>query len=296
MEPVYHIKRAESLSNEGGELMEHIYQCCMEGNPRFKKIYTTRNPEHIKTDIQFTPLPTTMTQFNMQGSIFNMHCGSLDKNYVIHKYADPTCCSLIQFTDSTLKTIHTILSFSFNETHHCIKVETFCCNGVGGGTLFNFLINSVKCGLSRCKKGQYPRAFMLNTIDESMGFYHKYGLQRIAKDEEGMDVLKREISEGDESPPHVALETAITDIDNVREIKAIAERIIEFHPKKAMARASAADDSSPGGSEDNIVYLRRKSRHRRKSDKHIKESQNRSQKQGRTRRRNSFGGKTRKLR
>ena len=280
MSLVYHIKKATSVPDEGEELMEHIYNCCISGNPKNKKIHSSGSSTHIQTDIQYTELPDSMSQYQMSSRIHNMHCENLSNQYISRKLSDAKCCSLITFTDRTLNDIHTILSFSFSAVNECIEVETFCCNGRGGGTLFNFLINAVKCGISECKK-DYERTIILSALKEALGFYDKYGFETVGRDREGMDVLARQLTQ--DSEEHIISEK--TRIDDSHTIQNIYRRINEFYflrlnPKRnplyppeiirrEMVRASENDDvradpdyvPSPDSDGDNM-YLRRRGRTR----------------------------------
>ena len=143
MASLYYIKAATNISDEGKELMGHVYQCCIDGNPVDKHIFTSGSAAYIQRGIKFKPFEELkMGYFDMKNRLEKMSCRELDINYLVKKYGSGNYCSLIRFeADSS---IHTILSFSFNTHEDCIEVNTFCCNGIGGGTIFNFLINNTK--------------------------------------------------------------------------------------------------------------------------------------------------------
>jgi hypothetical protein len=242
MPSLFYIKEATLNPEEGEELMNAITQCCIDGNPDNRKIYTNGSSKYIQTDIKFYKL--TMGYFDIRSRLKRMKCGELDIDYVSHAFGKSKCCSLIQFRDDTLSHIQTILSFSFNDVNNCIEVETFCCDGIGGGTLFNFLINAVNCGISKCRS-PYERKIILSALDEALDFYYKYDFE-YTYTKNGLDVLERT-----ESSP--SREISID--NNDKEIDTITRAINVFYslrpnPKRKYPReviedaiASTIDDT-----------------------------------------------------
>jgi len=189
---VYYIKAAANVPVEGQELMQNVYNCCLEGNPADKHIFSSGSTAHIQTDIQFLPLtPLIKGDADITTLLKRMNCGKLEIQYLSKSFSSSVCCSLIRFKDDSRSEIHTILSFTFNVTHDCIEVVTFCCDGVGGGTIFNFLINAINCGIDKCiSEPEYERKIILSSLPEAEGFYRKYGFDTFAR-ENGFDVLQK---------------------------------------------------------------------------------------------------------
>lgn len=217
---VYYIKAATNIPEKGEELMGHVYDCCLKGNPHDKHIFTSGSAAYIQSGIKFKPFEELkMGYFDMKKRLEKMSCRELDVNYLVKKYGSGNYCSLIRFeADSS---IHTILSFSFNTLEDCIEVNTFCCNGIGGGTIFNFLINAVNCGVSRCNPdSEYERKIILSSLPEAEDFYKKYGFTYV-KTQFG-NALEKHIN-----PPPVV--SAIIHIDDETKIKQITQRFNEFY-------------------------------------------------------------------
>jgi hypothetical protein len=111
---VYYIKAAANVPEQGKELMSHVYQCCLEGNPADKHIFSSGSAAHIQRDIQFIPFEElNIGYFDMKSLLENMSCSELDIDYLVKKYSSNNYCSLIRFEDDSHTSIHTILSFSF---------------------------------------------------------------------------------------------------------------------------------------------------------------------------------------
>jgi hypothetical protein len=177
---VYYIKAAANVPVEGQELMQNVYNCCLEGNPADKDIFSSGSTAHIQTDIQFIPLtPLIKGDADITTLLKRMNCGKLEIQYLSKNFSSSGCCTLLRFKDESLEKIHTILSFKFNTIYDCVEVVTFCCDDVGGGTIFNFLINAVNCGVNRCDPAsEYERKIILSSLPEAEGFYRKYGFKR----------------------------------------------------------------------------------------------------------------------
>jgi hypothetical protein len=177
---VYYIKPAANVPDEGKELMSHVYECCLEGNPDDKHIFSSGTAAHIQTDIKFQQLtPSIKGDADITTFIKIMKCGTLETQFLSRNFSSSGCCTLLRFKDESLEKIHTILSFKFNTIYDCVEVVTFCCDDVGGGTIFNFLINAVNCGVNRCDPAsEYERKIILSSLPEAKSFYRKYGFKR----------------------------------------------------------------------------------------------------------------------
>jgi hypothetical protein len=231
---VYYIKAAANVPEQGKELMSHVYQCCLKGNPVDKHIFSSGSAAHIQRDIHFKPFEELkMGYFHMNQRLEQMSCSELDINYLVKKYNSNNYCSLIRFeADSS---IHTILSFSFNTQEDCIEVNTFCCNGIGGGTIFNFLINAVNCGIDRCiPESEYERKIILSSLPEAEDFYKKYGFT-YKKTQYGLDVLEKHIK-----PPPVI--SAVIPINNQTKIEQITKRFNEYYDLRPYPRKKYPKD------------------------------------------------------
>jgi hypothetical protein len=260
---LFYIKEA-TINPEGGqELMNAITQCCIDGNQENRKIHTKGSSNYIQTDIKFNKL--TMAYFDFHMRLRRMKCGELAMDYVSRTFNSLRCCSLIQFRDDTLSHIQTILSFSFNNAKKCIEVDSFCCDGIGGGTLFNFLINAVNCGISNCRS-PYERKIILSALYEARDFYYKYDF-KYTYTKNGLDVLERTES----SPPR-----EISIDNNDKEIDTITRAINVFYnlrpnPKRKYPRevisaaiASISDDTIGDPDYNPRRSERRKTRNNRK--------------------------------
>jgi len=177
---VYYIKPAANVPVEGEELMLRVYQCCLEGNPHDKHIFSSGSAAHIQTDIKFQPLtPSIMGDADITTLIKKMKCRTLETQFLSRIFSSSGCCTLLRFKADNLREIHTILSFKFNTIYDCVEVVTFCCDDVGGGTIFNFLINAVNCGIDKCEsQPEYERKIILSSLPEAKDFYKKYGFKR----------------------------------------------------------------------------------------------------------------------
>jgi len=180
MTSLYYIKKATNIIFEGEEIMNNIYECCIEGNPANKKIHSSGSADYIQTDIHFQELtPKIKGDADIITLIKKMKCNKLENQFLSKSFSSSRCFTLIRFTDVNHTKIHTILSFSFNKQHDCVEVDTFCCVEIGGGTLLNFLINAVNCGIDRCDPAsEYERKIILSSLPEAESFYRKYGFER----------------------------------------------------------------------------------------------------------------------
>jgi hypothetical protein len=219
---VYYIKAATNISDEGKELMGHVYQCCLEGNPDDKHIFTSGSAAYIQTDIKFLPLtPSIMGDLDITARIKKMKCGTLELSFLSLAFYSSLCFSLIRFKDESLKEIHTILSFKFNNPSHCIEVRTFCCDDVGGGTIFNFLINAVNCGIDNCDPDSgYERKIILSSLPEAKSFYRKYGFKQIPTTPLDDSILQKSF----DKQPHIS---GIIPIKHPEITEEITEEIVE---------------------------------------------------------------------
>jgi hypothetical protein len=205
MRELFFFKKATEFDGDGKELMKAIHRCCEDGTGDFSKIHTSRPSNPIRTDLRFQPLEIdinnniklkdiTIPKFIFDTVlILGMNCGPLNKELLTtHFYMDDNC-SLLKFilnTDEETIKLDTILVFTFNSKTRSIEVLSFCCDTKGGGVIFNFLINAVKCGLKMSTSDKkmstpdkYNREIILTALDEAISFYKKYGLEDIRSDD-----------------------------------------------------------------------------------------------------------------
>jgi len=169
----YYIKNRTSDAHGGTTLMSAIYDCCTSGNYGRSKVHT-ENRNRISTNIFFQDLTRNLTETEIE----KMDCGHLSRDYLYNSYMRKNTSALICIDDNTDE-IHTLLTFYFNSEKKCIEIDAFC-SKPGGGTIFNFLINAIKCGIEKCKKTHnYERKFILKSLnnEETLGFYTKYGMK-----------------------------------------------------------------------------------------------------------------------
>jgi len=234
MEYLYFVKEATVFDGYGEELMQAVHRCCKEGTGEFQKIHTSSSSSHFpEKSLQFLPIkldeknnihlpgssisiPISIPKFIFEGMILNMRCGNLNNYSLSRDFLNPKNCSLIRFIfnpNEKSVILDTLLVFSFNNDKKTIEVKSFCCSSKGGGVIFNFLINAVKCGLARYPTDKYPREIILTALEEAVPFYKKYGLT-----EETPLELKRQLS--------IDRETS-TEIDNDSDIQEVLEEVLE---------------------------------------------------------------------
>ena len=177
----YYIKKnTRNFLGPGKYLMDEIYICCIKRNDGRNKIHTV-NQNHIVTDILFEDL-NKLKIILSEDEIKKMNCGKMSRDYLYDSYINETRIALISIDNNT-GGIHTLLTFYFNHIYECIEIDTFC-SKPGGGTIFNFLINAIKCGIDKCKKTDtithtFEQKFRLKSLNNprTLGFYAKYGFQ-----------------------------------------------------------------------------------------------------------------------
>lgn len=175
----YYIKNRTSekpTNSKGTLLMDEIYNCCKNKNFGRSKIHT-QNKERVLTNIVFDDLETDLKYYG--NKIDEMKCGIMDNYYLFSSYEQLDRTSLICLDDENI--IYTLLTFYFDSKKDCIVIDAFC-SKPGGGNIFNFLINAIKCGIKICKKKHninYERKFYLSSLNNpsTLGFYAKYGLE-----------------------------------------------------------------------------------------------------------------------
>jgi hypothetical protein len=215
-EPLYFIKPFSVHTREDKPIMTNIYWCCIGKYPIRPRIHSKGSSTYIDTNIQFTPLPKT-DDANVLDMLSKMNCHSLNHEYIAEQYNSEKCMTLLRFHPG-LTSLHSFLTFTFNRDYHCIEVVSFCSDERGGGTLFNFLINAVKCSLSKCKT-PYERQIILSPLENSIGFYEKYGFMHIETDDK---LLQRHLSMSSD-PTH----TVISLDDNNSSKKIIIRRELD---------------------------------------------------------------------
>jgi len=182
MASLYYIKRADTtdIVEEGRMLMDEIYDCCINGNPENRQIFTSGSSGHITPHIEFKPYDKSHKEtYDM---VREMDCGELGNQYLWSGFQSYEYCTLIEFQDHSHTKIKTILSFSFNEENKCIEINSFCCSPRGGGgNIFNFVLNAVKCGIYNCMlNGQeYLPKIILTCLPGAERFYEKFGFRTL---------------------------------------------------------------------------------------------------------------------
>lgn len=214
---LYYFKKATTFDPFGRQLMEAIHNCCENGTGDFQKVHRSGQRYPIKTDLKFQPLGyengsiilnehTRISQPDFNILIYNMYCGNLNQDELIAGFNWHNNCSLLEFIlnpQGTGISLNTILVFTFKPDTSSIEVLYFCCHTRGGGVIFNFLINAVKCGLKMCPPGKYPREITLKALRDAVEFYKKYGLEHGPHGDDGsyLTVLSRSLSSATNTMP-----------------------------------------------------------------------------------------------
>ena len=170
------------------ELLDNIYECCTNGNIgkneyKYKKINRENPIYEIRTDIIFKDI-TGKYSHNVNDNDLAIEKKILaikDKKDILtsrflnNSYLQGNNSALIAFDEND--DIYTILTFYYNTGFDCIEVEAFWSNPGGGGIIMNYLINAIKCGISRCKEPKkYKRELILYSVDveDTKNFYRKF--------------------------------------------------------------------------------------------------------------------------
>ena len=180
MGSLYYIKKTDTTYTDpaGHMLMDAIYDCCIDGNPDNRKIFTSGSSQYINPDIRFARYNIPEFDTKMRKMIMAMDCGDLANQYIWSYFLSDEYCSLIEFEDDSK--IKTVLSFSFNTENNCIEINSFCCSTRGGGNILNFLLNAVKCGINICsmKGKEYVPKIILTSSHAAIEFYEKFGFTK----------------------------------------------------------------------------------------------------------------------
>jgi hypothetical protein len=170
------------------ELLDNIYECCTNGNIgkneyEYKKINRENPIYEIRTDIIFEDITG---KYNDNVNDNDLAIGKkilaikdkkdiLTSRFLKNSYFQDNNSALIAFDEND--DIYTILTFYYNTGFDCIEVEAFWSNPGGGGIIMNYLINAIKCGISRCKEPKkYKRELILYSVDveDTKNFYRKF--------------------------------------------------------------------------------------------------------------------------
>lgn len=196
-EELYYFKKATDFDEYGKDLMEAIHRCCEHGTGEFQKVHTSGQTHLIKIHLKFQPLGyekgsiilnklTSLSEYNFNTLIHGMNCGDLNTALLAANFYATNTCSLLKFiynpSEGTIN-LNTLLVFRFNPETKSIEVLSFCCDKIkrgGGGVIFNFLINAVKCGLSTCTPDKYDPLITLDALQSAIPFYEKYGLEPVS--------------------------------------------------------------------------------------------------------------------
>lgn len=172
------------------ELFNNIVHCIEHNNvsntsKQYKKIHTSKM--NLPTEMNFK-IANDDNYDMVDRAIENMQyvdidTGTLSKNYILGSVRNSMNVALIVFDNDSDKNLNTdtlksILTFFYNASCKCVEVDVFWSRRGGGGPLFNYLINAVKCALSMCKNKKYSRKIFLKSLptDNTTGFYKKYGM------------------------------------------------------------------------------------------------------------------------
>jgi len=170
------------------ELLDNIYKCCTNGNIgkneyKYEKINRENPIYEIRTDIIFEDITGKFNDnvnFNdlaIEDKILAIEDKKdiLTSRFLKNSYFQDNNSALIAFDEND--DIYTILTFYYNTGWDCIEVEAFWSNHGGGGIIMNYLINAIKCGISRCKEPKnYKRELILYSVDaeDTKNFYRKF--------------------------------------------------------------------------------------------------------------------------
>jgi hypothetical protein len=117
---------------------------------------------------------------NMQYT--DIDTGNLSKKYILDSFNKPKNVTLFVFDSNTEKersvdTLKSILMFFYNDKCDCIEIDVFWSKPGGGGPLFNYLINAVKCALNMTETPHNRKIFLKSLpTANTTGFYKKYGM------------------------------------------------------------------------------------------------------------------------
>jgi hypothetical protein len=258
MKYLYFVKEATGFDGYGEELMQEVHRCCKEGTGEFQKIHTSSSSSHFpEKSLQFLPIkldeknnihlpgssisiPISIPKFIFEGMILNMRCGNLNNYSLSLDFLNPKNCSLIRFIlnpNENSVILDTLLVFTFNNDKRSIEVKSFCCSTQGGGVIFNFLINAVKCGLAKCPTDKYPREIILTALEEAVPFYKKYGLT-----EETPLELKRQLSVHRETDNDSDIQEVLEEVLENSGIEERGRTREQIHEEKERTRRSRSRD------------------------------------------------------
>jgi hypothetical protein len=170
------------------ELLDNIYECCTNGNIgkneyKYEKINRENPIYEIRTDIIFKDITgkyndnVNVNDLEIEKKILAIEDKKdiLTSRFLNNSYFQDNNSALIAFDEND--DIYTILTFYYNTGWDCIEVEAFWSNPGGGGIIMNYLINAIKCGISRCKEPKnYKRELILYSVDaeDTKNFYRKF--------------------------------------------------------------------------------------------------------------------------
>lgn len=165
------------FNKKGDELMQQIYDCILQNKLNQKYINKkTTSTVPIEYGFIFNNIDVVgnTNQSIIKKNILKMQCNSLDTHFLYDSFINPSHSALIRVNPDS--SIHTLLTFYYNLTKEKIEVVAFCCSSRGGGHLFNYFINSVKCGINSCSDPLiYSREIYLGALEEAVDFYTNFG-------------------------------------------------------------------------------------------------------------------------
>jgi hypothetical protein len=173
------------------ELIDNIVYCITNNNisktsKQYNKIHTNR--KEVSTEMNFKLIEdnedTYMYFYNIieKMQYTDIDTGNLSKKYILDSFEKPKNITLFVFDSDTKKehsvnTLKSILTFFYNDKCDCIEIDVFWSKPGGGGPLFNYLINAVKCALNMTETPHNRKIFLKSLpTDNTTGFYKKYGM------------------------------------------------------------------------------------------------------------------------
>lgn len=194
------------LNDESKELLDNIYNCCINGNIgvsitgneyHYKKMYK-KKLQDIDTNINLDTKDTNINLDNNQyinldtNQYINLDTNIkfIDINKSKYDYAKilneideiKTNKNLrlayltnsfldqkntVLITFDEIDNLHTILTFFYNNSENCIEVDVIWSKPGGGAVMMNFLINAIKCAINKCTNPSiYKRKLILKSIPD----------------------------------------------------------------------------------------------------------------------------------
>ena len=188
--PEYFIKDRDSDTGIGTELMNNIVYCITHNNisnnaKQYKKLHTAKID--MPSELHFQSIEDKDFEYFyniiQEMKTTNIYTGTLSKTYISHSVNNPKNIILFVFDNDSDKirnidTLKSVLTFFYNTSYNCIEIDVFWSKPGGGGPLFNYLINAVKCAFSMTKNKIFNHKIFLKSVptNNTIGFYKKFGM------------------------------------------------------------------------------------------------------------------------